>query len=362
MKNEKEKKEKKKPPQNRKWLLTFNNPEEHNATHEELKAVLSKIKGDLYWCMCDEIGGKTNCYHTHLFIFRPSPFKFEQIKKMFPSAHIDYCNGTNQQNRNYIRKEGDYENSEKALTNLKDTFEESGECPEEKQGARTDLTELYEMIRADYSTYDILEVNPNYMKQLDKIDHVREILRYEEYKNKRRLDMQVEYWYGDPGIGKSRAIRDKYGDSNVYCVSDNKYPWDGYRGQDVVLFDDFRCDMFPIDLLLKWTDIYPLELHCRYHNKQACYTKIYFTSNVAFDSMYIYYQEHDPQTWQAFCRRFTCIKKFEKGTAGTPYIKEYENITEYLQRFRSRIDKDGFMKISEAQQMELDNLFGSVKY
>ena len=61
---------------------------------------------------------------------------------MFPQAHIDYCFGTNQQNRAYIRKEGDYENSEKAITNLKDTFEENGECPEENQGSRTDLTEL----------------------------------------------------------------------------------------------------------------------------------------------------------------------------------------------------------------------------
>lgn len=342
--------------QNRKWLLTFNNPKEHNATHEEIKAVLSKIKGKLYWCMCDEIGGKTNCYHTHLFLFRPSPFKFSQIKKMFPQAHIDYCFGTNQQNRDYIRKEGDYENSEKALTNLKDTFEENGECPEENQGARNDLTELYEMIRADMSTYEILETNPNYIKQLDKIDHVREILRYEEFKDKRRLNLEVEYWYGKAGIGKSRTIRDRYGDANIYCVSDNRNPWDGYRGQDIVLFDDFRSHMFDITDMLRWTDVYPLELPCRYRNKQACYTKIYFTSNVSFDSMYTSIQEYDPETWKAFCRRFSCIKRFESGENG-PHIVEYTNIQEYLDRYK-KPNKDGFMEVSESEQQELDKLFG----
>lgn len=154
--------------------------------------------------MCDEIGGKTSTYHTHLFIYRSSPFKFEQIKKMFPSAHVDYVRGTNQENRDYIRKEGKYENSDKKETNLIDTFEESGECPEENQGARNDLNELYDMIKNDYSTFQILEVNPNYMKQLGTIDRIREVLRYEEYKNKRRLDLHVEYWYGASGTGKSK--------------------------------------------------------------------------------------------------------------------------------------------------------------
>lgn len=349
-------KKKKEPSPSRKWLLTFNNPAEHNATHEEIKAVLSKIKGKLYYCMCDEIGGNTSCYHTHLFIHRPSPFTFQQIKKMFPSAHIDYCFGSNQENRDYIRKEGKYKDTEKALTNLIDTFEENGECPEEHQGKRNDLHMLYDMIKSDCSTYEILEANPNYMKQLDKIDHVREVLRYEEFKNKRRLDLQVEYWYGEPGIGKSRAIRDKYGDGNVYCVSDTRNPWDSYRGQDVVLFDDFRCDMFRIEDLLRWCDIYPLELPCRYRNKQACYTKVYFTSNVAFDLIYTHIQQHDPQTWKALCRRIHCIKKFEAGIGGEPHIVEYQNIDEYLTRYRKT---SGFIEISEEEQMRIDALFGS---
>lgn len=327
-------KEEKKDLQNRKWQLTFNNPSEHGATHEELKAVLSSIRGQLYWCMCDEIGGKTQCYHTHLFIFRPSPFKFSQVKKLFPSAHIEYCNGTNQDNRAYIRKEGKWENSDKKETNLIDTFEESGECPEEKQGARNDLTELYDMIKSDCSMFEILEANPNYMKQLDKIDRVREVLRYEEFKNKRRTDMQVEYWYGESGIGKSRAVRDKYGDANVYCVTNIRNPWDGYRGQDVVLFDDFRSEMFEIVDLLRWLDIYPLELPCRYQNKQACYTKVYFTSNVAFDYLYKHVQQYDTETWRAFCRRFHCIKEFRRGENGAPHIVDYTDIHQYLDRYK----------------------------
>lgn len=342
--------------QNRKWLLTFNNPAEHNATHEELKIILSKIRGALYWCMCDEIGGETETYHTHLFIYRPSPFTFEQIKKKFPAAHIDYVRGTNQQNRDYIRKEGDYLNSEKNATNLIDTFEESGECPEETQGARNDLYELYDMIKNDFTNYDILEANPNYMRQLSTIERVRETLRYEEFKNKRRLNLNVEYWYGASGTGKSRTIRDKYGDANIYSVVDTTHPWDGYRGQDVVIFDDFRDDMFHLVELLRWLDIYPIELRCRYSNKQACFTKVYFTSNVPFDALYTYIQREDKESWNAFCRRFHCIKKFENSENGSVHIVEYDTVEKYLKRFQK--DNNGFIEVPEEEMEQINMMFG----
>ena len=336
----------------RKWFLTINNPEKHGFKQDVIKAVLGKLKGDVYYCMCDEIGRKTQTYHTHIFIHRPSPLTFKQLKSMFPPADIRWCRGTNQENRDYVRKEGKWKDTDKEDTNLKETFFENGDCPEEMQGKRNDLHDLYAMIKDDFTTYDILEVNPNYMDKLDKIDQVRELLRYEEFKDKRRLDIQVEYWYGEAGAGKSRAVRDKYGDSKVYCVSDSKNPWDGYRGQDVVLFDDFRADMFSLNDLLRWLDVYPVELPCRYRNKQACYTKVYFTSNIPFDGNYKWTQEHDAETWRAFCRRFHCIKQFKKGENG-PHVTEYTSIEEYLERY-----KNEFVKLTPEQEKYIQENLG----
>lgn len=116
----------------RKWLLTFNNPEKFGFSHDNIKAALSTIKNLGYWCMCDEIG-EEGTYHTHLFIYRKDALRFETIKKKFPTAHIDYCLGTTQDNRDYIRKEGKYKNTHKAETNLRNTFDEFGECPQEEQ-------------------------------------------------------------------------------------------------------------------------------------------------------------------------------------------------------------------------------------
>ena len=154
--------------QSRKWLLTFNNPEKFSFSHDNIKAALSTIKGLDYWCMCDEIG-KEGTYHTHLFIYRQNTMRFQMIKNKFPTAHIDYCRGTTQDNRDYVRKEGKHKGTDKEETNLKNTFEEYGECPIEEQGKRNDLTQLYGMIKDGLSNYEIMENDAAYMMQLDNI-------------------------------------------------------------------------------------------------------------------------------------------------------------------------------------------------
>ena len=120
----------------RKWLLTINNPKEHGYGHDYIKMTLEKWKGVVYWCMCDEVGGKNSVYHTHLFIMGSNGIQFSTVKKKFPKAHIDYCRGLAQENRDYIRKEGKYKGSIKEETNLKDTFEELCDCPAERPGDR----------------------------------------------------------------------------------------------------------------------------------------------------------------------------------------------------------------------------------
>ena len=88
----------------RKYQLTFNNPEKHkNCSHQAIKEKLSCWENIVYWCMCDEIA---KAPHTHLFAQFKNPVYFSSIKKAFPSAHIEEAQGTAEENRAYIRKEG----------------------------------------------------------------------------------------------------------------------------------------------------------------------------------------------------------------------------------------------------------------
>lgn len=316
--------------QNRKWLLTINNPKEKEMTHEQIKIILSKFKAVKYWCMCDEIGGKQNTYHTHLFIKGDTPIKFNTVKNKFPTAHIDYCRGTNQENRDYIRKEGKYKGTDKEETNLKDTFEESGECPGEHQGKRNDYSLLYDCIKEGMSNFDILEMNANYMVDLDKIEYCRQIVKEEEFKNKIR-ELEVEYRFGHTGTGKSRTIIERFGFENVFRITDQKHPFDTYAGQDVIVFEEFYSSNYRISEMLNYLDIYPLVLPCRYRNKIACYTKVFINSNIPLEKQYTEVQKNSRETWLAFLRRINCVKEFnEQGS-----IKDYKNIDEYITRWQA---------------------------
>lgn len=167
----------------RKWMITINNPLDKGFTHEKIKEVLSSIRSLDYWAMCDEIGNEKHTLHTHIVIHRGGQLRFSTLQKKFPpGSQLDMLRGTLQQARDYIRKEGKYKGTAKEETNLKNTFEESGIVPDEHQGQRNDLVALYDMIKDGKSNYEILEDNPNYMMQLEKVERCREILRYEQFK------------------------------------------------------------------------------------------------------------------------------------------------------------------------------------
>lgn len=310
----------------RKWQLTINNPIEKDWTHEKIKEVIAKFKGILYWCMCDEEG---SCYHTHLYMKFRTAVSSNTIQNRFPNIHREPAQGTSQQNRDYIRKEGKWEGSEKETTNYKDTFEESGDCPVEKQGSRTDLLILYDMIKQGLSDYEILEANPDYLFNLDKITRVRQTVLEEKYKNTFR-NLQVEYIWGKTGTGKTRGIMEKYGYQNVYRVTDYLHPFDAYKGQDVVLFEEFRSSL-RIDDMLKYLDGYPVEFPCRYSNKQACFTKVYIATNIDIFEQYPNIQREEKNTWDAFIRRIDNItvytgKEIVTMPTETYLVTPYEKI------------------------------------
>lgn len=297
----------------RKWLLTINNPLDHGITDNYIKDSLLKYKSLVYYCFSHEIGGEKKVPHVHIYIHLKNASSFNAIKKRFNSAHIDLAKGTAQQNKDYVFKEGKYLHSEKGTTNLRDTHFEYGELPIERQGARNDLNDLYDMIKEGWSDKQILDENPSYMLQLDKIDKIRQTIKFEEYKNKIR-EVEVHYIYGKSGSGKTRFVMDKYGYSNVYRITDYLHPFDNYKGEEIIIFEEFRSSLKIRDML-NFLDIYPLQLPCRYNNKCACYTQIYIISNIALDKQYTEIQKNEYETWLAFLRRindvsvYTMIKK-----------------------------------------------------
>lgn len=293
----------------RKWLILLNNPKLKGYTHDKIKEVLGTFKGISYWCMCDEIGLESKLPHTHIFLYSNSPIKFSTMKKKFEGGHFDVARGTCIQNQDYVRKEGKWAKDKKKDTNLPYTFEEWGTMPLERQGHRSDLEDVLDMIKSGKTDIEIIEEIPSQVWNIDKLEGIRQRYLARQFDNIFR-NVEVTYIYGATRLGKTRYVMDKYGYRNVCRVYNYiKNPFDNYNGQDVILFDEFRSS-FNVADMLTYIDGHPIQFPCRYRDKQACYTKIYIISNIPLEKQYVDIQRTEFGTWQAFLARIHYVCEF----------------------------------------------------
>lgn len=143
---------------------------------------------------------------------------------------------------------------------------------------------------------------------------------------------------------------ERYGYDEVFRVTSYRYPFDNYRGQDVIIFEEF-FDSLSIQEMLTLLDGYPLDLPCRYNNKTACYTKVYILSNVDLTDQYRDVQIHSKETWNAFLRRIHAVKIFDDHG-----IKDYKSPDEYICRFKSCSSSPWDVEKKEKYEQEMLDL------
>ncbi|MDL2212164.1 replication protein [Erysipelotrichaceae bacterium OttesenSCG-928-M19] len=298
----------------RKWQITINNPIEKDYTHSRIKDILNEFNGLLYWCVSDEVGNNKT-YHTHIYIVANNAIRFSTMKNRFTGAHFEIARGTSTENRDYIFKLGKWIKEKKYETNLANTHEEWGEIPLERKGARNDLADLYEMIKQGMDNYEILENTPEHLLNIDKIERARQVVQEKEYRNKFR-NLTITYIFGSTNLGKTRKILEKHGYENVYRVTNYKNPFDSYRAQKAICFEEFRSNIY-IGEMLTYLEGYPITLKARYRDLIACYEHVYIISNIPLEKQYISVQTNEPATYKAFLRRIDKVLQFHEDGSVT---------------------------------------------
>ena len=296
--------------QSRKWSLVINNPQECGLDHSTIAEILRKFS-PAYFCMADEIA-TTGTYHTHIFLYSPTPKRFSTVKNRFPTAHIDKTYGSAKENRDYIRKEGKWAETDKAETKVPDTFLEWGDMPAEKEEIAPQMYKLIQEVREGISTANIIEGSPNLAFRVRDIDTLRQTLLSDRYASENR---KIEVWYifGASGTGKTRGIYERHDAKDICRITNYRngrgISFDGYTGQDVLVFEEFHSQI-PIEDMLNYLDIYPLSLPARYSDRVACYTRVYITSNLPLEKQYRNVQWDSLETWRAFIRRIHKVLEY----------------------------------------------------
>ncbi len=313
----------------RKFQITVNNPVEHDFSHDMIIDILTN-SNPVYFCLCDEKG---QTYHTHIYVCYENAVYFSTMKKRFPTAHIEAARGSSADNRDYIRKEGKYLDSEKKETNLPETFFEFGIMPKDKTSKNESVSEqVFEMVKNGYSNIEIITAFPSYGTKINNLNTLRQEVLNEKYSKENR-NVEVIYIFGDTGSGKTRFVMDNFNYNDIYKVSNYEHPFDNYNGQKVLLLDEFRSGL-PINDLLQYLDIYPCRLPARYSDKVACFDKVYIISNEDLTHLYTNIQIEKPETYNALLRRISKVLYFKKNDipfdcSDTPIITEIP-ISKYL--------------------------------
>ena len=308
------------------YMLTINNPLP-SWSHEEIKKALSNLKLK-YWCMADEQGLEESTHHTHLyFVAERSQIRFDTVKRLFPTAHIEPAMASSADCRAYVEKSGKWCDDEKSETAIEGTFEEWGDVPIESQGKRTDWDMAYEMLEDGNDVLTIINAQRHMMRYKNTLEQVRQDLIAQNFKSIfRQLD--VTYIQGATGLGKSRYVMEKYGYENVCQITGYLHGcFDKYQCEDVLILDEFSSG-FKIQDMNNYLDGYPLMLPCRYSNKVACYTKVYIISNIPLELQYTTQRIEKPAVWNALMRRINKVMVFsDVGKYDTYTTKEYLDST-----------------------------------
>lgn len=278
----------------RKFQLTINNPQKETTTVKGALNTVGDVKNYIeqtglikdkdYFCFAFERGLKEETPHIHIFFCFVNAKSGSVIKKHFPTAHIEYANGSVDENVDYVSKTGKWEESEKEKTKIEGTFYENKERPKEiGRGKRTDLQAIKELIDSGLTPKEVLNTNPNFYKFDKYVGEMYYNKRCAETPIKRNVNVIVHV--GVAGSGKTNMLT-KLNEEKLFIGADySSALFDNYEGQEILFLDEFRGQI-PYNQLLLILDGYKVPVHARYFNKYSLWNDVHITSVIPFEEWY----------------------------------------------------------------------------
>lgn len=233
--------------------------------------------------------GESGTPHLQGFVQFKNPI--EKPSKFFgPAYHFEPMRGTFEEAIEYTKKDGEYQEFGQMPLSPSENGALGGECEKKR------YADAFEAAKAgdfDSIPADLMTRHYNTYKKI-RFDFAEPAVANDELNN---------YWiYGPAGTGKSRSVREFFGDS-LYVKNPNKW-FDGYDGEKFILIDDVHPDWVGKTALKIWADHYPFSPEVKGgHFKLIRPEGVIVTSNYSIEQCFPHQEDLEPMR-----RRFKVIK------------------------------------------------------
>lgn len=250
-----------------------------------------KVKGVIYQGESCPNTGKSH-WQGYMELCRKTTMKKAKEALGDPAAHLEPRKGSKKQAMDYCRK---------LESRIVDpcTY---GDLPEEEDDEEK-IGVLQRICNALIDGVGLDEIRETFPVQWMMM-RTRIIEFWNDLHPPRMDECDVTVKIGPTGCGKTQGVyRDE---RDVYAKAPNTKWWDGYRGQQVVLIDEFRGGI-PIEDMLRILDRYPYLCEIKGGHLNLVATKFYICSNTEPKDWWPFAK---PEDLAAFNRRVKTFVKF----------------------------------------------------
>ena len=263
-----------------------------DSIQKQLEQVFFNIGGIHYSSICCSAEGLYHIHDVCTLACDTSRVKaiadkyfidYENIAKEFGQSHIELVYGTKEEACDYIEKKGKYEEKgEKVLRIFGDR-----EGIRDNSGQRSDwINKLDKTYLNDDFDIDkfILENSRTLSTSRNIIDRYARLLRKILPKTR---PVTVIYVEGNTKSGKTAIATECF--DNVFPVNMEEgcqFPFDGYHGQKIILFDELRPGVFTVEELFNWLRGNKVNVNIKGGQFPACWDTVLIPSMYPLDNWF----------------------------------------------------------------------------
>ena len=255
----------------KRWCFTINNPTRNDEFWDT----------DVFGEVCDylivqEETGENGTTHYQGFLILKKPQRLTWLKnRLNERAHWEVARGTNEQARDYCRKEETYNGG------LRYEF---GSLPERNYKKRDErIQEAAEELDIIKETFKRpAEIPSMTLMQCGFLPAYNALTA--DILGPYRPELKIITMVGPPGCGKSYAIQANFPDHGR-CIMGNSGIWFQRPLANVMVFEEFTGQI-QLQRMLQFLDPYPLALEIKGGMRPAMYNIVIITSNTRPDGWY----------------------------------------------------------------------------